>query len=266
MKQQQIFERESMGDKRTPRSRDAANALFHSLDHAHTPTHHTPSHASSFWKHASFGEPLDHQPDGMIPETPERVHGKFAAHTADVQSSHHQQPHFLHHPTTPGSAVETVTHQDSAGSQDDDGVSSELTADAGEQLLVMCDIFLSSLTMCVSLSRTCRLHDAAAQYDASPTHHGGAPRILQPRAQHRQCDVYQRGLSFHAWPPHARLYGYEQHAAARARHGAGFFPQQGAAGVPAGADAERSRAAHSAATVASSGGTISYSYFQTGFR
>jgi hypothetical protein len=153
MKQQQIFERESMGDKRTPRSRDAANALFHSLDHAHTPTHHTPSHASSFWKHASFGEPLDHQPDGMIPETPERVHGKFAAHTADVQSSHHQQPHFLHHPTTPGSAVETVTHQqDSAGLQDDDGVSSELTADAGEQLLVMCDFFLASLTMRVSLA------------------------------------------------------------------------------------------------------------------
>lgn len=108
MKQQQIFERESM-DKRTPRNRsvEAASALFHSLDH-----------------------PL---PSAAQADTVEKAHAKFNATSPDL----HGQQHHHHHapsnvPNTPGSAVETVVHPDG---QDDDGVSSELTADAGKEWL-----------------------------------------------------------------------------------------------------------------------------------
>lgn len=135
MKQQQIFERESM-DKRTPRNRESANALFHSLDPAYSASTHHSTHPSMFWKQPSFGDDANGNPHAdNYPETPERAHGKgFGTISPEMYQHQQQQQHYLYHPTTPGSNVDTVVHPDTSAMHDDDGVSSELTADAGNAI------------------------------------------------------------------------------------------------------------------------------------
>ena len=143
MKQQQIFERESM-DKRTPRNNsrdsraDGISSHFHTVDHSSTATSHQSfQQQQQFWKAAlDIG---DSGPSESSVDSPEKSYGnKFLASSPDT----HQQQ--LHHymqqqcATTPGSAVETVVHDIPVVSShnDDDGAGSEVTADAGECMCV----------------------------------------------------------------------------------------------------------------------------------